>query len=1138
MRRIASTLLFGLACLAMPTACAGLEIHVAVDGSDTLGDGSLLAPYASPMYVRDLLRVMPEVRTNGVSVWFHGGTYRLYETLVLDDRDSGGEGHPAEYAAWPGDEVVFSGGIPITSWTPAAFNSNILWSVVAPGTESRDFNVGDRRAVRARTTAGLGSGLVATQGGLLTSKTNSLSWPTNGVELCVKAYWRDPRLLIEDIRSEGTSVFLQVQQPAFDYINESIFSNSPPSVSVKYAENALSFLDTQGEWFLDETAGRLYYWPMPEDGTSPTGVLGRCETLIAIRGSDVERFAADITFRGITVAENTWMRPSRASHVSTQSNLIYEWLAREYIENGKYPNALLPGAAVQIGFASRIEFEQCTFRQLGAAAINVYQGSHDLSITGCSFRELGGGALLIGEPGENDRNNVNPIDPRYKVQNIRISDNWIRHIGQLYESSSAIFVGFVDGVDILNNEIRDVPHMGMALGWGWAWELFHASRNFQIIGNRIVNCMQQTDLYDGGAIYFLNAQPGSVVASNSIAAQLMNYAALYADVGASGITFRDNVITDVPRWVFAHTPLTGQNVFVGNYLDDTRMYHQGVETVFTSNHLYQSGTWPSEALDIIGASGIRKDWRWTDRPPVVEIVNPLSKAQIVAGQPCVVAVRVTYPSNRIERVRFSVNGTITGTVDVCHQGLYRWTWIPGGDGPVDLQAIADLSDGQSVASGLIDTMVAAAARRTAVVANGSAVAFEAEDWAWHYTRRDMPQAWRTVVLPIGYSGSGAIQVLPDNGWSSPTDFLEWLPRVDYYLSVSNPAPYYLWLRGRGASSGSDRVYVSVNGRVTAGAVSLPVGTAWSWVSADINGNRLMLDLQHEGLHTLSAIMARDGVALDQFYLTPDEYAAPTGAMATAITRIDVSDRPVLSITASQARAHEVPLLEGLFTVWIQNRSATNLNVDLGIEGSAMWGVDYVPFATNAVLSENTGEFTIPVRPIDDRLAESSETVLASIIPTYDYVITFPGTAIMDITDPGVSEAGDWRRLFFGDYYADDAADDQDPDGDGLSNLIEEAIGTDPTRAEDENQNHFPRLTLEQTGGAKTLHLRYHQNAPGVDVFVYQVEYTLDLAEPDWRPSVPIWVGMDGGGGSRSRIIHHVYEWSGTNTFYRTRIQRR
>jgi len=52
-----------------------------------------------------------------------------------------------------------------------------------------------------------------------------------------------------------------------------------------------------------------------------------------------------------------------------------------------------------------------------------------------------------------------------------------------------------------------------------------------------------------------------VVASNSISSQLMNYGALYVDMGASGITFRENVISDVPRWVFAHSPLSEKTLY-------------------------------------------------------------------------------------------------------------------------------------------------------------------------------------------------------------------------------------------------------------------------------------------------------------------------------------------------------------------------------------------------------------------------------------------------------------------------------------------------------------------------------------------------------------------------------------------------
>jgi len=103
---IARRLLFVITFLAMHIACAGSELHVAVDGSDTLGDGSLLAPYASPVHVRDLLRMMPEVRTNGVTVWFHGGTYRLHEPLALMIAIRGERGTPWNMP--PGRKMMFS----------------------------------------------------------------------------------------------------------------------------------------------------------------------------------------------------------------------------------------------------------------------------------------------------------------------------------------------------------------------------------------------------------------------------------------------------------------------------------------------------------------------------------------------------------------------------------------------------------------------------------------------------------------------------------------------------------------------------------------------------------------------------------------------------------------------------------------------------------------------------------------------------------------------------------------------------------------------------------------------------------------------------------------------------------------------
>ena len=86
--------------------------------------------------------------------------------------------------------------------------------------------------------------------------------------------------------------------------------------------NALEFLDEPGEWYLDRSAGRVYYWPRPgEDLTRAAVIAPVLETLVRIEGS-LDHPVAHVQFRGIEFAHTTWLRPSRAGHVPLQAGMF------------------------------------------------------------------------------------------------------------------------------------------------------------------------------------------------------------------------------------------------------------------------------------------------------------------------------------------------------------------------------------------------------------------------------------------------------------------------------------------------------------------------------------------------------------------------------------------------------------------------------------------------------------------------------------------------------------------------------------------------------------------------------------------------------------------------------------------------
>ena len=109
--------------------------YVAPDGDDE-GPGTLEQPFATPERARDAVRALREaggLPETGAVVTLRGGTYRRESAFSLGAGDSGDDGRPVWYGAYPGETVQLSGGAalaaedfaPVTEASPA-------WSRLRP----------------------------------------------------------------------------------------------------------------------------------------------------------------------------------------------------------------------------------------------------------------------------------------------------------------------------------------------------------------------------------------------------------------------------------------------------------------------------------------------------------------------------------------------------------------------------------------------------------------------------------------------------------------------------------------------------------------------------------------------------------------------------------------------------------------------------------------------------------------------------------------------------------------------------------------------------------------------------------------------------------------------------------------------
>jgi hypothetical protein len=158
---------------------------------------------------------------------------------------------------------------------------------------------------------------------------------------------------------------------------------------------------------------------------------------------------------------------------------------------------------------------------------------------------------------------------------------------------------------------------------------------------------------------------------------------------------------------------------------------------------------------------------------------------------------------------------------------------------------------------------------------------------------------------------------------------------------------------------------------------------------------------------------------------------------------------LLTVTASAPTASEVGPTNGTFTI---TRSGGNQTLPLTVyyllSGTATNGTDYQTLSGWVQIKAYATTTNIIVTPITDTNCEGNETVILTLLPCPYYAVGAPSTATVTITDPPDCDSdGDglpdwWELLYFPSLAACTATGDED--GDGLTNLQEYRLGTNPT----------------------------------------------------------------------------------------------
>ncbi|MEN8725667.1 MAG: right-handed parallel beta-helix repeat-containing protein [Lentimonas sp.] len=566
-------------------------------------DGPIATLEEARLRVQELKKQQPG---RPIEVLIKGGVYPLHETVVFGLEDSGSEGAPVVYKAFPGEDPVFTGGVSITGWKQLSSEPKDvseeargnLWVAEVPKTYIgeqwmiRSLYDGETLLKRARSGSfkykdvekendsnRQGKKLMSVLGyegdplppfdrEIHYQNDDLKDWPNpSDIELILKDRpWLANVISLERIDTTNKIAHLAVD-PTYQPINPN---------NRYWVENAIEYLDEPGEWVVNTQEGRIYMWP-EKDVADMNVIAPFLQEFIRVEGTEDGPYVSHLRFEGLT-----FMHGARDTLHEADKGLQHDW--------EMYDKA---NAVVRFRFAEDCELSSCVIKASSGTGIRLDLHCQRIKISSNHLHHLGGGGIVLSGygPGTKDVNKNNVVH-----------DNYIHHIGELLLHSAAIFIAQSGSNEITHNTIQDVPYNGIVVSgcrphefylvnripFRRAWvssirfdecepyimkglaaqyknrlehflPLLHAREN-RIIMNDISRTL--LELHDGNAIYFSAMGENNLVERNYLHQNHDTAGAIRLDDNPSFTIIRENVITESERGLGLKGPADVINNFI------------------------------------------------------------------------------------------------------------------------------------------------------------------------------------------------------------------------------------------------------------------------------------------------------------------------------------------------------------------------------------------------------------------------------------------------------------------------------------------------------------------------------------------------------------------------------------------------
>jgi len=526
------------------TPAPGLTLHVSPSGNDAWS-GRLAAPnadgtdgpLATIQKARDIIResgATAGVPRQPCTVLLRGGIYRVNKPIVFTAADSGTRDCPVCYQAYPREKPVISGGQVICGWQRDDGEQNRarcggkLWRAAIPAVSDGQpwrFNelfVNGERRTRARLPNR--GAFLRTDGPVSKGDLRGFYFKQGDVK-----EWEDLRQAIFVIYHSWETSIHHVRSVDTAACQVTFVEPAPWPMGQwerqqrYYVENVFAALDEPGEWYLNQTTGTVYYYPLPGENMDKVEVVAPkvTSTLVSFKAEPSKgEIIEHLHFRGIAF-----------QHSNANVGRV-----RNPGQGEIYQPALIMATGLR-----HSSFDDCEIAHTGAHGIWLAAGCEDDIIRRCHIHDLGGGGVYIGGGWG--------VQEETPAQRIVVDNNFIHDGSHLFHGAHGVWIGKSSFNSVTHNEISNFDYSGISCGWSWGFQPSSANHN-ALDHNHIHHLGNGDGLSDMGGIYTLGISPGTTERGNHIH-HVYNYApvshgsGIYPDEGSSEILIENNVVHHV-----------------------------------------------------------------------------------------------------------------------------------------------------------------------------------------------------------------------------------------------------------------------------------------------------------------------------------------------------------------------------------------------------------------------------------------------------------------------------------------------------------------------------------------------------------------------------------------------------------------